>query len=273
MSFASIFIRFCEAPPLVIAAYRLTLATLILLLLALPRTLREMRRLTRGEILSSATAGLFLCFHFAFWISSLRYTSVASSVVFVTTTPIFVALASAALLRERISAVLSVSILIAVAGGMIIGWGDWERGEDPLYGDFLSLLGALMAAGYLLAGRKARRAVSLLTYVTLAYGVAAAFLILLALLNGHSLFGYPFRDYVFFLLLAAGPQLIGHSSLNWALRFFSATLVAVFVLGEPIGASLLAYFILGENPGISLLGGGALVLLGIYLAAREEGRR
>ena len=272
MSFASIFIRFCDAPPLVIAAYRLTLATLILLILALPKILPEFRRLTRKEMLSSLGAGLFLCFHFAFWVSSLQYTSVASSVIFVTTTPIFVALASAFFLRERISPVLSFSILIAIAGGMIIGSGDWGRGRDPLYGDFLSLLGAVMATGYLLVGRRVRLKVSLPTYITLVYGAAAVFLNLLALLNGDSLFGYAPKDYLLFLLLAVGPQLIGHSSLNWALRFFSATLVAVFVLGEPVGASILAYFILGENPGISLLGGGALVLLGIYLSAKEERR-
>jgi drug/metabolite transporter (DMT)-like permease len=272
MSFASIFIRFCDAPPLVIAAYRLTLATLILLMLAFPRTLREFRRLTRKELLPSLGAGLFLCFHFAFWISSLQYTSVASSVIFVTTNPIFVALASAFILRERISPVLFFSILIAVAGGMIIGWGDWGRGKDHLYGDFLSLLGAIMATGYLLAGRRVRRKVSLPTYITMVYGVAAVFLILLALLNGDSLSGYAPKDYLLFLLLAVGPQLIGHSSLNWALRFFSAALVAVFVLGEPIGASLLAYLFLGENPGTALLWGGGLVLLGIYLSAREERR-
>jgi drug/metabolite transporter (DMT)-like permease len=193
-------------------------------------------------------------------------------VIFVTTNPIFVALASAFILRERISLILFSSILIAVAGGMIIGWGDWGRGRDPLYGDLLSLLGAVMATGYLLVGRGVRRKVSLLTYVTMVYGVAAVFLILLALFNGDSFFGYAPKDYVLFLLLAVGPQLIGHSSLNWALRFFSATLVAVFILGEPIGASILAYFILGENPGMSLLMGGALVLLGIYLSAKEERR-
>jgi len=272
MSFASIFIRFCDAPPLVIAAYRLTLATLILLLLALPKTLRESHRLTRKEILPSAGAGFFLCFHFAFWITSLQYTTVASSVIFVTTNPIFVAIASAFILREKVSPFLFFSILLAVIGGILIAWGDMEKGKDPLYGDFLSLLGAVMATGYLLVGRRVRQKVSLTTYITLVYGVAAFFLILLAILNGDGLFGHPPKDYLLFLLLAVGPQLIGHSSLNWALKFFSATLVAVFILGEPIGASLLAYFILGETPGAGLLGGGAMVLLGIYLAAREERR-
>ena len=272
MSFAAIFIRFCEAPPLVIAAYRLTLATGILLLLALPKTIRESRRLSRREILPSLAAGLFLCFHFAFWITSLQYTSVASSVIFVTTNPIFVAIASSFLLRERISPILFLSILVAVVGGIIIGWGDLGKGQDQLYGDFLSLLGAVMATGYLLVGRRVRPKVSLTTYVTLVYGVAAFFLILLALFNGDPFFGYAPKEYILFLLLAVGPQLIGHSSLNWALKFFSATLVAVFILGEPIGAAILAYFILGENPGLSLIWGGALVLAGIYLSAREERR-
>jgi len=270
MSFASIFIRFCDAPPLIIAAYRLTLATLILLLLALPRTLRESRRLSRKEILPSLAAGLFLCFHFAFWITSLQYTTVASSVIFVTTNPIFVAVASTFILRERISLALLVSILMAVVGGTIIGWGDLGKGRDQLYGDFLSLLGAVMATGYLLVGRRVRQKVSLTTYITLVYGGAALFLILLAFFKGDAFFGYAPKDYLLFLLLAVGPQLIGHSSLNWALRFFSATLVAVIILGEPIGASILAYFILGENPGINLIWGGALVLLGIYLSTREE---
>ncbi len=270
MSFASILIRFCDAPPLVIAAYRLTLATLILLLIALPKTLRESRRLSRKEIVPSLAAGLFLCFHFAFWITSLQYTTVASSVIFVTTNPIFVAIASTIFLQDRISLVLLVSILMAVVGGTIIGWGDLGKGRDQLYGDFLSLLGAVMATGYLLVGRRVRQKVSLTTYITLVYGVAAFFLVLLASLKGDAFFGYAPRDYLLFLLLAVGPQLIGHSSLNWALRFFSATLVAVIILGEPIGASILAYSILGENPGLTLIWGGALVLLGIYLSAREE---
>ena len=270
ISFASIFIKVCEAPPLIIAAYRLTLATLILGLFTFRQTLREFRRLTRQEILPSLLAGLFLCFHFALWITSLQYTSVASSVIFVTTNPIFVALASAFLLGERLSAPLFLSISLAVLGGMTIGWGDWGKGQDHLYGDFLALLGAIMASGYLMVGRKVRQKVNLVAYITLVYGVAAILLILLALIHGDPFFDYPRKTYFLFLLLALVPQLIGHTSLNWALKFFSATLVAVFILGEPIGAAFLAYLLLAEVPGFNLLLGGTLVLLGIYLSAREE---
>ena len=272
ISSASILIKVCEAPPLVIAAYRLTLATIVLLLFSLPRTLREIRRLGRREILPSILAGFFLCFHFAFWVTSLKYTSVASSVIFAATNPIFVALASMFFLRETLSAALLLSILVAVAGGVVIGWADWDRGLQSLYGDLLALLGAVMATGYLLVGRRVRQKMDLTAYITLVYGMAAILLILLALVRGEVFFDYPPRTYLLFFLLALVPQLIGHTTLNWALKFFSATLVAVFILGEPIGATLLAYFILGEPVSKSLLLGGTLVLLGIYLSAREERR-
>ncbi|HSR12348.1 MAG TPA: DMT family transporter [Thermodesulfobacteriota bacterium] len=272
ISFASVFIRLCEAPSLVIAAYRLTLAAIVLVVFSLPRNLGEFRRLTRAEILPSLLAGVFLCLHFALWITSLQYTSVASSVIFVTTNPIFVALASVFLLREKISAKLLLSIVLAVSGGIVIAWNDWGAGEHHLYGDLLALLGAVMATGYLLVGRRIRQKVNLAAYITLVYGVAAVLLIVLALAAGHPAFGYSPRTYLFFCLLALFPQLIGHTSLNWALKFFSAAVVAVFILAEPIGASILAYVILEEKLGMNLFIGGALVLLGIYLSAREERR-
>jgi drug/metabolite transporter (DMT)-like permease len=270
ISCASIFIKLCEAPPLVIAAYRLGLAALILTLFHFPQTFREIRRLSRREFFLTVLAGLFLSCHFAFWITSLKYTSVASSVIFVTTNPIFVALASLFLLRERITPALFFSILVAVVGGLMIGRGDWNLGRQTVYGDALALLGAIMATGYLLVGRRIRPKMSLGPYVTLVYGGAGVFLVLFALFNGNSFFGYSPKDYFLFVLLALVPQLIGHTTVNWALRFFSATLVAVFILGEPILATLLAYLFLGEPVNTDVFLGGGLVLLGIYLSAREE---
>jgi len=270
ISFASIFIKLCDAPPLVISAYRLGIAGFILALFHCRQLGRELRLLTRHETLLALLAGLFLSLHFAFWVTSLKYTSVASSVILVTTNPIFVALASVFFLRERLSFPLFFSILVAVGGGLMIGWGDWNLGKQTVYGDFLALLGAVMATGYLLTGRRLRPKMSLGPYITLVYGVAGILLIFFALLSGDSFFGYSSRDYFLFLLLALVPQLIGHTTVNWALRFFSATLVAVFILGEPILATLLAFFLLGEPVGPRIFLGGTLVLLGIYLCAREE---
>lgn len=270
MSSASILIKICEAPPLIIAAYRLTLATLVLIPFTLPRVVREFHLVGRQEILPSLLAGLFLCFHFALWVTSLKYTSVASSVIFVTTNPIFVALASTFFLGERLSAALLLSILVAILGGLIIGWGDFDKGLQNLYGDFLALLGAIMATGYLLLGRRVRQKMDLSAYITLVYGMAAFFLVLLALISGDAFFNYPPKTYLLFFLLALVPQLIGHTTMNWALKFFSATLVALLILGEPIGATILAYLILGELLSNHLLWGAPLVLLGIYFSAREE---
>jgi len=270
ISSASVLIKICDAPPLIIAAYRLSLASFMLSVPALPRIFQEMREFKARELFLWLLAGVFLSLHFALWVTSLQYTSVASSVVLVTTNPIFVAMASVVFLRERLSTILFLSILIAVLGGVIIAWGDWGEGRSAIYGDFLALGGAVMMTGYLLVGRRIRQKMPLQVYVSLVYGVAGIFLILMALANGDSFFGYPPNTYFIFFLLAVVPQMIGHTAMNWALKFFSATLVAVVLLGEPIGATLLAYLFLGETVTRAILLGGALVLLGIYLSAREE---
>lgn len=272
ISLASIFVKICDAPPLIIAAYRLGLATLALLILFRKRATNQINFLPQKDFLLCLLAGIFLCFHFAFWITSLKYTSVASSIILVTTNPIFVALTSTIFFREKISFLLFFAILLAIIGGVIIAWDDFEKGRDNIWGDAMALAGAVMASGYLLIGRRIRQKLELVPYITLVYGVAAIFLIALALFNGHSFFNYSAREYLLFFLLAFIPQLIGHTSLNWALKFFSATLVAVIILGEPIGATILAYIFLAEPLTKQIFWGGILVLIGIYLAAREEAR-
>jgi len=270
VSFASIFIRLAEAPSLVIAASRLTIASLILAPVALIRSREELRALTRADVRLALLSGLFLGLHFATWISSLEYTSVASSVVFVSTSPIFVGLASHFLLRERVSPKMFVGIAVAVLGGMIIGYGDFGLGVRELFGDLLAIAGAVAVSGYWLVGRKLRRQLSLLPYIFLVYATAAAFMIVLCLATGHSFSGYPRQTYLMFFLLAVVPQIIGHSSFNWALKYLPATFVVVSTLGEPIGSTILAHFILNEVPTLAKIGGGVLILAGIYVASRAE---
>jgi drug/metabolite transporter (DMT)-like permease len=270
VSFASIFIRLAEAPSLVIAASRLIIASLILAPVALVRGKDELRSLTRGDLQLALLSGLFLGLHFATWISSLEYTSVASSVVFVDTSPLFVGLASHFLLKEKVSQKMFAGIAIAVLGGMIIGYGDFGLGARELFGDLLALAGAVAVSGYLLVGRKLRRHLSLLSYIFLVYATGAVFLVAVCLAMGHTFSGYPQRTYLMFVLLAIVPQIIGHSSYNWALKYLPATFVGVGTLGEPIGSSILAYFILRETPTLAKIGGGALILAGIYVSSRAE---
>jgi drug/metabolite transporter (DMT)-like permease len=287
VSTASIFIRFAQndgVPSLVIAALRLTFATLILAPIVLTRHREELKHLTLKEILPSAFAGIFLALHFATWISSLEYTSVASSVVFVSTGPLWVALLSPILLKEQLARTAIAGLVLSLLGGTIIGLSDaciWDAGlscpalQDVLqgramFGNFLALAGAWMVTGYLIIGRKLRARISLVPYIFMVYGFGAVTLIVIMFASGSSPFGYAPKTYGWIFLLAALPQLIGHSTYNWALKYLSAALVAVTTLGEPIGSAILAFFILSETPTIATLTGGAFILTGIYLASKNK---
>jgi drug/metabolite transporter (DMT)-like permease len=272
ISFASILIKLADAPALIIAAYRLGIAGLLLTPFALSRKRGQLRALSSRDLGLSLLSGAFLSLHFLAWISSLQYTSVASSVVLVATNPIFVGLGSVWILKERLHPLLVWGILLSVAGGALIGSEDLRLGGMALYGDLLALLGAITHSGYLLVGQRVRRKTDTLTYIWLVYGMAALILLAAVLGTRVPLTGYSAWTVLMIVLLALGPQLIGHTSYNWALRYVSAATVAVVILGEPVGATLLAYWILGEGITPQKVLGGALVLAGIYLAVRAEGR-
>ena len=217
-------------------------------------------------------SALCLAFHFAFWIASLSHTSVASSVVIVTANPILVAIAAHVLLRESLTRSTAAGIGLGLAGGVVIALGDWDLGDRRLYGDGLALLGAVAVAGYYIIGRDLRREMPVLAYVAPVYGLAAAVLLATAGATGVALSGFSGETYVYLALLALVPQLLGHSSLNWALGHLPATLVAVAVMAEPVGATLLAWAVLDETPPVTAVAGGALILVGVYLALRSQRR-
>jgi drug/metabolite transporter (DMT)-like permease len=275
VAWAAIFIRWAgEAPGLAIAAGRLTLAALILAPIALATgALRELRALGRGDLLLALLSGLALAIHFATWISSLSMTTVASSVVLVETNPLFVALASHFILRERVSRLAAVGIGLAVLGSVLVGYGDFGLSGQALLGDLLALIGGLMAAIYFLLGRRLRQRLSIVAYIWPVYSTAAVALLGACLVAGQRLAGYAPPTYLMFFLLAVGPQLLGHSSLNYALGQLSATFVTVTALGEPIGSALLAFLLLQEVPPSIVFAGGALILAGIALASQGERRQ
>jgi len=217
-------------------------------------------------------SGLFLALHFATWITSLKYTSVLSSVVLVQISPVFVALGSFLLLKERLSALTLVGILATLSGGVIIAAHDFSLSQSSLTGNLLAVAGALGAAGYFLAGRKLRTNIDTLRYVSAVYSTAALSLLLLTGLSGNSFIGYSRTDYLLFAAIAIIPQVVGHTSLNWALKYFSATAVAVITLGEPIGAALLAFVILGEPLGLIKIVGATVILSGVVMVLFAESR-
>jgi len=295
VSTASIFIRFAQefAPSLTIAAWRLALATLVLTPLALTRARRaELARLAPSQLALAALSGFFLALHFATWISSLEYTTVASSVVLVDTAPLWVALLAPLTLGERLARNALLGLLFAVIGGATVGISDscgltsagiacppfaeFVAGR-AFWGDLLALAGAVTAALYLVIGRKVREHVSLLTYIFVVYGIAALVLVAIMLAAGQHVFGppphgFPWMAYTWFLALALVPQLLGHSTYNWALGYLPAAYVSIALLGEPLGSTLLALIFLGEIPSTLKLWGAVLILAGLLLTSRSTPR-
>ncbi|MEE9217067.1 MAG: DMT family transporter [Anaerolineales bacterium] len=277
-SFSSIFIRFAqsEANSLVISAYRLAIAALLLSPILLFRYRGEVRALSRNESRLSLLAGLFLAIHFGTWITSLEYTSVASSVVLVQTAPLMVAALSPLLLGEQISRYLLVGLLIAMVGSLIVGISDACGAEGCLpldellrgtaiRGDLLALAGAAAGAGYIIVGRRVRQSMSLVPYIGIAYGTAAIALITASLIQGAPLMGFEPQTYLWLLLLAIFPQLVAHTSYNWALGYVAAAIVSLVLLAEPVASGILALVILDETPTTIRLVGGVLILIGIGL--------
>jgi len=276
VSTASILIRYAQADgasSALIAAGRLTIAALFMTPLALSRTGPELVRIRRKDVLLCAASGVLLAAHFWTWIASLEHTSVANSTVLVTTNPVWVALLSAWLLHEKAGRAQLIGVAITLVGTTLIFVAENAHSgtaTSPLLGNSLALLGALAASGYLLIGRGLRSNLSLLSYVWLTYSFAAVALIVAALVGGETIRGVSPNAWLLIVALALGPQLLGHTSFNWALRRLSATFVAVSILGEPIGSALLAWWLLDEGFVPMQLAGFVALLCGILVAARAE---
>src|SRR5438046_7274187 len=259
-------VRFAVAPAVAIAFWRLVLVLPVTLGLAARE--RQRTRAVREAFPLMLLAGLFLAAHFWTWIASLRFTSVASSVVLVSLKPVFAWVVAALWLGEHPGRTERRGIALAVAGATLIGLGDARLAVRAAGGGGLAVAGALTGAGYYVIGRRVRRTVSVWTYASVVYAVAAVSLGFVAALRDAPLTGFGRRDWTVFAALAAGPLLIGHTGMNYALKHYRATTVNVAALGEPVGASLIAWLApaIHEVPPVTALVGAVLVLVGIGLA-------
>ena len=263
--------------PLSIATWRLGLAAILLsLVVAAQRSVRgEIAALSLKKIALALAAGVFLAAHFASWISSLSYTSVASSTALVTTNPIWIALVSWLIFHERLHRSLVVGIVSAMLGSVLIFLSDARAdganvGSAPMLGNTLAIVGSLTVCGYLLIGRRLRQTLSLLPYIWLVYSSAAITLLGCAYYAGAPLLGFSVLAWACLAALAIGPQLLGHTGINWALKHASATVIAVAILGEPIASALMAWWIFDERFQPLQMAGFSLLLVGIFLSARGE---
>lgn len=274
ISIAAPLVRLSHADPLAIATWRLFFSLLLIAAVLVPtRGWRQWRRLDRRGVALAAGAGVMLALHFWSWNASVAMTTVAASVVLVNTQPVIVALISAAWLREAPDAWQWAGIGLAILGAGIVAWGDagslaHAGGHRALVGDALALGAGVAAALYYLVGRRLRQALDLWPYVALVYGACFATLLVMAAAARVPLLPQPPRELAIFAALAAGPMLLGHTGMNWALKYLPAYVVNLTVLGEPVGATALAAVLPGihERPPAITLAGGALVLMGILLA-------
>ena len=289
VSTAAILIRLIllEASALVIAAYRLALSAIISGILLLIPHKSKRTQLNRKDIGLLVLSGVFLSAHFAAWITSLEFISVSSSVILVTTTPLWVALLSPVVLKEKVSSRFYWGMAVAIIGGICIAISSpcrlssvglscsgsvSERGSQTLWGMALALFGAWMASGYMLIGRKMRLKMDNLSYTTAVYTVSAIVLILVVILRGEKVLGYSPQIYALFVALAVIPQLLGHSVLNYSLEVLPATVVSMALLGEPIGSTILAVIFLNEIPSTLEIIGGIFILLGIVISVLPESK-
>jgi drug/metabolite transporter (DMT)-like permease len=265
VSLASVLVRAAVAPAFAIAVYRMGLASLLLGPFTLPALWSSFPSLALRLRWSLVGAGIALGVHFASWISSLSYTSIASSVLLVNTAPLVTLVLSRAFLKETPPPTVLLAMGLALFGVALIAWGDLGSGPAPVRGDLLAALGAVALSVYHVFGRALRNALPLGAYVLGVWLVATLFLGALAIATGVPLWGYSRRSLLVFLSLALVPTLGGHGLQNRALRFLPAPTVGLFLLGEPVGASALAYFFYSEIPSRTTLVGGAAVLLGLAL--------
>ncbi len=267
VSWAAPLIRLAEAPALTVAALRLTFAAIPLLVLALLMRRGELRALRRGDLALLVLAGLCIGAHFGFWVASVQDTSLVASTAIVATQPLFAGVGGWLLLGERMTRSLMVGIAISTAGALLLAGADFGEATS-LRGDFFALLGAAFVAAYFLAGRRARTGLSNVSYAAIVNSVGACALLLTLTATGGSTVGHEGSAYVYIVLLALVPQLIGHGSLTWALGSLPAVVVTVAALGEPVGAAAIGATLLDEPPTLIELIGAGVLLSGVYVALR-----
>lgn len=268
VSSSSILIRLSGAPPLVIASYRLGLASVIMVAAAVTqKELTQLLHLTKKELLILGLSGFFLYVHFATWITSLFYTTVATSVIIVDSSPLFVAVLSYLFLRETVRFRAIMGIVVSISGGILIGLSNPV--EQNIIGIVLAFIGAIGLAGYLVIGRNLRKKLDTFSYVSGVYSVSFVFLVITAVVLKQSLSGYQPYQYAIFFLLAFFSSGVGHTLYNYSLKYLKAAVVSVAILGEPVGATLLAIIVFQEVPTVLIVLGGILVIGGIYLVIKK----
>ncbi|QMT18540.1 DMT family transporter [Planococcus maritimus] len=263
VAMSAIFVKMTTADAGVTAFYRMLFSILLMSPVFLYSYLPELKKLSKRDWIFSAIAGIFLAFHFILWFESLNFTSVASSTVLVTLQPLFAFAGTYFFFKERLSVKTLISGMVAITGSIVIAYGDFQVSGSALYGDVLALIACALITAYLLFGQDVRKRLSLVTYTFIVYGFSTITLFFYIIVKGESFGPYPKEEWMWFLLLALIPNLLGHTLFNWAVKWVSTNVISIAILFEPVGAAILAYFILGELVSASQIIGGSIVIAGL----------
>ena len=274
VSSSAILVRWSTASSTVIAFYRVLFTLAAVAPVAAIYHREAFSRISGRDWIAAVAAGIALAVHFVAFFESLSWTTIAASVTLVQTQPIFVAIGAVLLLGERVDRRIVVGIAVALVGAVIMSLAEpgeaLPAGGDAMVGNVLAVGGGVMAACYLLAGRSLRQRVPIFPYVTIVYTACVAALFPAVIVSDAPVVAYPAREWILFLAMAAGPGLMGHTVLNWALEHVPSTIVSVTLLGEPVGATLLGVILLAEVPTQVTVIGGLVVLGGIYVTSTAE---
>ena len=273
VSVSAIFVRFTQAPPEVVAFYRLLFTLLMTLPMVLGTKRYQWSKITRRDLLLIFLSALFLALHFTTWFASLRYTSVASSTVLVNTQPFFVILFGLLILKTPVNRNTLLAVIFAVFGTLLLSWGDFSLGGTSLYGDVLALIGAVFIAIHYLFSSYLRQSLDTVPYTTLLYGFCTFILAMMVPLRGASFAGHPPLDYLMCAALAFFSTILGHALFSWCMKYLPATAVSLSVLGEPVLAAVIAFFLFGEKFTAGQLIGSLIVLISIFGYLLEENKQ
>ncbi|MFE6074035.1 DMT family transporter [Paenibacillus sp. NPDC057886] len=262
ISISSILIKSSETPTSVAGMYRLFITVILMLPFVPWKSLRNLK-MSKKDWSVVLLAGLFLGLHFLFWMESLVHTSVASSMVILSLQPLFVMMGSYFIFKERANMVTILCLVTALAGSVIIAWGDIGVSREALVGDGLSLLGTIAVSAYMLAGQKVSHKIDANVYSVIVFFLAGSVLLIYSLFNHISLTGYNTSDWMYFLLLAIIPTIFGQFLINLLLKSLGATTVSVGIIGEPVLAIILAFVFLGETISLFQFIGGMMTVLGM----------
>jgi drug/metabolite transporter (DMT)-like permease len=270
VSFSSALIKASSAPALIIATYRLAITVILMAPSTLIKSKNELKAVDIKSLCLCILSGIFLALHFATWITSIKYTSIASAAVLVNTHPIFIVVLTYIIFKDKINRKSLISITMTLLGGVIISSGDRSLGSNVFLGDILAAAGAAFIAFYMVIGRIMRQRLSAVSYTFIVYVSCTITLLLLDIITKTSFGPYSLKEWAIFLGLAVFCTILGHSIFSWSLEYVKPTFLSVAVLGEPVFATIWAAIFFLEFPNTWNVIGSIIIIAGIYLFSKSE---